>query len=113
MKVHINLRASKGEQVLSRLAMAPRDAEALIALYEDYEAELRATAARWFGDDRELCQQAINSILAAIGRQAGSYDPQSIVASEWVSRVAGAEARRLRETLAAAGNRGPRTRRAV
>jgi DNA-directed RNA polymerase specialized sigma24 family protein len=104
-KVHINLRVPNGEQVLSRLAMAPRDVEALIALYEDYEAELRGTAARWFGDDGELCQQAVNSILSAIGRQAPSYDPQSMDPGKWIHECADAEARRLREALDTARNK--------
>lgn len=95
-------------QVLRRLAIDPRDAEALVALYEDHELEIRAAASRCFERDHELARKAVNSILAAIGRQAGSYDPRSMDASEWIQQCAEAEARRLREALdsGAAGSPG-------
>jgi len=100
-------------QMLSRLATNPRDAEALISVYEHYEREIRGAAISWFGIKRGLYDQAVNNILVAIGRQAGSYDPQCMNASEWVSRVAEAEARRLREALDAGRSRGRGTRRAI
>src|SRR5439155_20241547 len=95
-------------QMLSRLATDTRDAEALISVYEYSEREIRAAAISWFGNSRGLYEQAVHNILIAIGRQAGGYDPQSMDASEWVSRVADAEARRLREALDAGGGRGRR-----
>ncbi len=101
------------EQAILLLARDPRDACALVSIYENHHRKLREFATRWFGKDSELRNKAINSILAAIGRQAGSYDPQSMNASEWVSRMADAEARRLREALDAVGSRGSRTKRAV
>ena len=101
------------EQAILLLARDPRDACALVSIYENHHKKLRESATRWFGRDSELRNKAINSILAAIGRHAGSYDPQSMNASEWVSRVADAEARRLREALDAGGSRGRRTRRAM
>jgi hypothetical protein len=102
-----------GAQMLSRLATNPRDAEALISVYEHYEREIREAAISWFGNKRCLYGQAVNNILVAIGRQAGSYDPHSMHAAEWVSRVADAEARRLREALDAGSSRGQRKRRAT
>jgi len=97
---------------LLRLATNPRDACALIAVYDLYGNHLRASTVRWFGRDTELRSRAVLSILVAIGRQAGTYDPQSMHVAEWVSRVADAEARRLREVLDASG-RGRHTRRAT
>jgi len=101
------------QEHLRRLAADPRDAEALISLYEDHEVEIRAAAGRWFGRNREVCEQAIHNILVAIGRNVRSYDPQSMDAIEWVRQCADAEAKRLREALDAHGGRRRRTRRAV
>jgi hypothetical protein len=100
------------QELLRRLLADPRDAEALMSLYEDHEVEIRAAAGRWFGGNRELCKQCIHNILVAIGRNAGTYDPQSTDAAEWVRNGADTEARRLREALDAASSRGRRTRRA-
>ena len=101
------------QELLRRLADDSRDAEALVALYEIHAKEIKESAIRWFGKEAEVRNKAINSILAAIGRRAGSYDAQSMDASEWVSRVADAEARRLREALDKAVSRSLRTRRAM
>ena len=100
-------------QMLGRLATYPRDAEALISVYEHYEREIRAAAISWFGNKRGLYQQAVNNILAAIGREAGSYDPQSMDAAQWVRKCADTEARRLRAALDTAGSKSVRTRRAT
>jgi len=98
---------------LLRLATRPQDACALVALYDGYGNHLKASAVRWFGPDAELRSRAVLSILVAIGRQAGTYDPQSMNASEWLSRVADVEARRLREALDTAGSKSVRTRRSM
>lgn len=98
---------------LLRLATNPRDACALVAVYDEYGDVLKASAARWFGKDPEVRSKAVNSILVALARQAGSYDPQSMDAAQWVSRVADAEARRLREALDGRGSRGRQIGRAV
>ncbi len=92
---------------LLRLATNPQDACALVAVYDVSGNQLKASAVRWFGRDAELRSRAVLSILVAIGRQAGTYDPQSMNASEWLSRVADVEARRLREALDASLNQGP------
>jgi len=102
------------KQGLRRLAMDPKNANALMAFYENYENEIKVAAARWFGNNRDHNEQAIHNILVAIGRMASTYDPQSMSAAEWVSHCADSEARRLREALGGAGgSRDRRTRRAV
>ncbi len=101
----------RDRQGLRRLAMDPKNANALMALYENHEFEIRVAAIRWFGNNRDIYEQAIHNILVAIGRNVRSYDPESMDATEWVRRCADAEARRLREVLDAGNNRGRRTRR--
>jgi len=89
---------------LVRLATNPQDAYALIAVYDVSGNQLKASAVRWFGRNSELRRRAVLSILAAVGRQARTYDPQSMNAAEWVRRVADAEAKKLHEKLHARGN---------
>ncbi len=99
-------------EIFPRLAGNPADSESLVALYEKYENELKETASRYFGRN-EISERAVHNILVALGRQARTYDPQSMNASEWVSRVADAEARRLREVSDATHRPYRKTRRAV
>ena len=99
-------------EIFPRLARDPADSESLVALYEKYENELKKAASRYFGRN-EIAESAVRNILVALGRQARTYDPQSMNASEWVSRLADAEARRLREAVDSADSRGRRPRRAV
>jgi hypothetical protein len=101
------------QDALLRLATNPQDACALVAVHDMSGKHLRASAVRWFGRDPELRSRAVLSILVAIGRQAGSYDPHSMDAAQWVSRVADAEAKRLREALDKAVGKSPWTRRAM
>ena len=114
-----NCQVQKGErsratrEALLRLAANSRDACALVTVYDEHGTDLKSTAIRWFGGDAEVRSRAINSILAAIGRQAGSYDPQSMDAAQWVRNCADTEARRLREALDAGNSRGRGTRRAI
>ena len=98
-------------EIFPRLAGNHADSESLVALYEKYENELKEAASRYFGRNA-ISESAVHNILVAVGRQARTYDPQSMNASEWVSGMADAEAKRLRETLDAGGSRGRRTRRA-
>ncbi len=105
-----SFRAREG---LLRLATNPQDACALVAVYDAYGNDLKASAVRWFGRDSEAGARAINSILVAIGRQAPTYDPKSMDAAEWIHRCADAEARRLREGLDKAVSKSLRTRRAM
>jgi hypothetical protein len=100
------------QEALLRLAANPQDACALVTVYDSCGTDVKASAIRWFGRDNEVRNRAVNSILAAIGRQAGSYDPESLGAAEWVSRVADAEARRLRAAFGPGSSRGQRKRRA-
>jgi len=87
------------QELLRRLADDSRDADALVALYESQRKQIRKTAIRWFGNNRDIYEQAIHNMLVAIGRNAGTYDPQSMDAAEWVRQCADAEARRLSEAL--------------
>jgi hypothetical protein len=112
-KAQLGLRERKHKHVLSRLAVDPKDAGALVALYESHEVEIRAAAVRWLGKNRELCEQAVHNILVALGRQASTYDPQSMGVAEWIQQCADTEARRLREALDAEASNGQRTRRAL
>ena|SRR6266436_1718502 len=103
----------RDRQGLGRLAMDPKNADALMALYENYEFEIRAAAIRWFGNNRDIYEQAIHNILVEIGRNVRTYYPESMDSTEWVRQCADAEARRLRQAVDAAGSMGRRTRRAV
>ena len=100
-------------EALLRLAANPLDACALVAVYDASAKQLKASVVRWFGWDVELQRRAVLNILVAVTRQAARYEPESMNASEWISRVADTEARRLREALDADGNSGGRTRRAT
>lgn len=106
-------RSRATQDALLRLAANPRDACALVAVYDASGNHLKASAVRWFGRDVELQSRAVLNILVAIARQAGTYDPQSTDAAGWVRNCADTEARRLREALDAAGSRGRHTRRAM
>src|SRR5258707_749576 len=86
-------------EALGKLAADSRDAGALIAVYDEYSEDLKASAVRWFGRNPEVRNKAINNILAAIGRQASNYDPESMDAAEWVRQCADTEAKKLREAL--------------
>ena len=99
-------------EIFPRLAGDPADSESLVALYEKYENELREVASRYFGRN-EISESAVHNILVALGRQARTYDPQSMDATEWVRSCADAEARRLWQALDAGRSRGRRPRRAM
>ncbi len=102
------------EEALFLLAIEPKDAGALVTIYDNHGRRLTRTAKRLFGRDPEVAARVVNSILVAIGREAATYDPQTMSAGEWVRHCADAEARRLREALGGAGgSRGRRTRGAV
>src|SRR3989442_1586709 len=106
-------RSRATREALLRLAANSQDACALVTVYDEYGDDLKASAVRWFGRDPEVRNKAINNILVAIGRQAGTYDPQSMNVSEGVSRVADTEARKRREALDTAGSKSLRIRRAM
>lgn len=112
-KAQLGLRESKHKEVLSRLAVNPKDAGALVTLYEDHEVEIRAAAVRWVGKNRELCEQAVHNILVAIGREAPTFDPRCMDAADWIYQCADAEAKRLREALDTTGRASLRAGRAM
>jgi len=102
----------RAKDALGRLKVNPRDSVAIMQFYETCGQELQEVAARHFGEN-QLGKKAVLNLLVAVVSHAWTYDPQSMNASDWVSRVADAEARILREALDVDGNRGRRTRRAV
>jgi hypothetical protein len=105
-----NIASAKG--ALGRLKVNPRDAVAVMEFYETCGRELKEVAFRYFAKTL-LGKKAVLNLLVAVASRAWSYDPQCMNASEWVSRVADAEARILRESLDVNGSRGRRTRRAL
>lgn len=106
-------RSGAARDALLRLAANSRDACALVTVYDKHGDELKASAVRWFGKDPEVRNKAVNSILVAIARQAGNYDPQSMHAAEWIRECANEEARRLRAALDIANSSEPCARRAT
>src|SRR5216684_1254818 len=102
----------KAKNALGRLKVDARDAVAVIEFYETCGRELQEVAVRYFGKN-QLGEKAVLNLLAAVTSRAWSYDPQCMNASEWVSRVADAEARRLHEALGPDGCRGRHPRRAT
>ena len=107
-----NKKTARAKDALGWLRANPEDAVAVMALYETCGRELQEVAVRYFGKS-QLGKRAVLNLLVAVVSRAWSYDPQSMNASEWMSRVADAQARRLREPPDAGGSRGRRTRRAV
>ena len=77
-------RSRSMRDALVRLATNPQDACALVAVYDLSGNHLKASAVRWFGRDRRLRSRALLSMLVAIGRQAETYNPQSMDAGQWV-----------------------------
>ena len=102
----------RAKDALGRLKVNARDAVAVIEFYETWGRELQEVAVRYFGKN-QLGEKAVLNLLAAVTSRAWSYDPQCMSASEWVSRVADAEARRLSEAPDACGSRCRRTRMAM
>jgi len=105
-------KVARAKVPLGRLRANPRDAVAVMEFYETCSRELQEVAVRYFGKS-QLGKRAVLNLLVAVVSRAWSYDPQCMNASEWVSRVADAEARRLREAPDAGGSRCRRTRMAM
>ncbi len=110
-QVHQREPSRAAQDALLRLATNPQDACALVAVYEACGNRLKATAVRWFGKDPEVRAKVINTILAAISRQARGYDPQTMEAAQWVRKCADTEARRLLQALDSVGSNGLHIRR--
>jgi hypothetical protein len=98
------------DQALLLLAIEPGDAGALVCIYDNHYRQLKRTATRFFGRDPEVLAKVVNSILAAIARQAATYNPQSEDATRWIGRYTEAEARRLRQLLHSNGKTSRRAR---
>src|SRR5216684_9275559 len=103
-----NKKIVRAKDALGRLRANHTNAVAVMALYETCGRELQEVAFRYFAKS-QLGKKAVLNLLVAVVSRAWSYDPQCMNASEWVSRVADAEARRLREAL---DTKSVRTRRA-
>ncbi len=99
-----NEKIARAKNALGRLRVNPRDAVAVMEFYETCSRELQEVAVRYFGKN-QLGKKAVLNLLVAVVSRAWTYDPQSINGSEWVSRVADAEARRLLEALETAGSK--------
>ncbi len=97
-------KVARAKVPLGRLRANPTDPGAVMALYEICGRELQEVAVRHFGKN-QLAKKAVLNLLVAVVSRAWTYDPQSINGSEWVSRVADAEARRLLEALETAGSK--------
>jgi hypothetical protein len=96
-------RTSAKEEILLRLAVGLVDNEPLLALYENYKKEFEAATARYFGKN-QLARKAVLNLLFTVASRARAYGPQSMNDSEWVTRIADTEARRLREALDTRGS---------
>jgi len=107
-----NEKTARAKDALVRLRSNPRDSVAVMTVYESCSRELQEVAVRHFAKN-QLGKKAVLNLLVAVVSCVWSYDPRSMNASEWVSRVADAEARSLREALDVNGNRGRSTRRAM
>ncbi len=107
-----NKKIVRAKDALGRLRANRTDAVAVMALYETCGRELQEVAFRYFAKN-QLGKKAVLNLLVAVVSRAWSYDPQSMNASEWVSRVADAEARRLREAVDAGSSRRRHTGRAM
>jgi len=103
---------ARTKDALGRLRANPADAVAVLALYETCGRELQEVGVRYFGKN-QLGKKAVLNLLVAVVSRAWSYDPQSMSASGWVSRVADAEARKLWEALDPGGSGDQLTRRAM
>src|SRR5260221_6563263 len=99
-----NEKIARAKDALGRLRANPRDAVAVMEFYETCGRKLQEVAIRYFGKN-QLGKKAVLNLLVAVVSRAWTYDPQSMNGSEWVSRVADAEARRLLEALETAGSK--------
>ena len=101
-----NKKVARVKEALGRLQANPKDAIGVMAVYEACGRELQEVAVRHFGIN-QLAKKAVLNLLVAVVERACTCDPQSMNASEWVSRVAEAEARRLHEALDTSLNQRP------
>jgi hypothetical protein len=113
LAIHFPVLPRNDAEALECLAQDPRNAEALIVVYERNRTEFNKTAAHWFGGNAELRRRALNEILVAVGQRASTYDPELMEAADWIGRCANSEARRLRRMIDSTvlQRRGPKQRR--
>ena len=94
-------------EALELLGTEPGNAAALITVYENHRAEFKKAAARWFGNNQELRNRAVNEILVAVARRANTYDPESVDPTEWIRKCADSEAQRLHKIWTTVNVRRP------
>jgi hypothetical protein len=105
-------RIARAKEALGRLKANPKDAIAVMALYETCGRELQEVAVRHFGKN-ELAKKAVLNLLVAVVSLARTCDLETTPAKKWFVQCADTEARRLREALDAGDSRCQGARRAV
>ncbi len=105
-------RIARAKEALGRLKANPKDAVAVMALYETCGRELQEVAVRHFGQN-QLAKKAVLNLLVAVVSRAWTCDLQITRTKEWVVQCADAEAKKLRAALDARATRCRRTRRAM
>jgi hypothetical protein len=85
-------------EALGRLQANPKDAIAVMALYETYGRHLQKIAVRYFGKN-QLAKKAVLNLLAAVVSRAWTCDLQITHEKKWILQCAEAEARKLRASL--------------
>src|SRR5258708_2948381 len=93
-----NKKIAQAKEALGRLKANPKDAIAVMALYETCGRELQEVAIRHFGKN-QLAKKAVLNLLVAVVSRARTCDLQTTWTKEWVVQAAEAEARKLRAAL--------------
>jgi hypothetical protein len=93
-----NKKVARAKDALRRLGANPKDALALMALYETCGRELQEVAVRHFGKN-QLAEKAVLNLLVAVVSRAWTCDLQTTRAKEWIVQCADAEAKKLRVAL--------------
>src|SRR5207249_10299919 len=93
-----NKNLASATDALGRLRANPAHAVAEMALYEACDRELQEVAVRDFGKNQHGQKDVLNLLVAVVSR-AWRYDLQSMIASEWLSRMDEAVTRKLRGPL--------------
>lgn len=101
-------RIARAKDALGRLRANPKDAIAVMALYETCGRELQEVAVHHFGKN-QLAKKAVLNLLVAVVSRAWTCDLQTTRTKEWVLECADAEAKKLRAALDAGSSRGRRT----
>src|SRR5258708_36522478 len=104
-----NKKIAQAKEALGRLKANPKDAVAVMAVYEACGRELQEVAVRHFGKN-QLAKKAVLNLLVAVVSRARTCDLETTPAKKWVVQCADAEAEKLRAAMDGASIRGRRTR---